>query len=122
MARTEIAVTSVNLAAAASPDLEAAYVAADQANGMLFANARGEKTVLVVKNGDVAGKTVTIASPRTVDGQAVADPAIAVAAGEVRMIGPFSQSTYNQGGSDVGKVYVDFDADTSVEVAAVKLG
>lgn len=78
------------------------------------------KTWIEVKNAGGSPITVTIQTPGTVDGMAVADRTVVVPAttGD-RMIGPFPPNQYNQiSGSDVGTVYVDFSAVTSVTVAA----
>lgn len=75
-----------------------------------------------VKNASGSAVTVTIQTPGTVDGMAVADRTVSVAAttGE-RMIGPFPPSQYNQIAADVGSIYVDFSAVASVSVAAFSM-
>jgi hypothetical protein len=62
--------------------------------------------------------TVTIQTPGTVDGLAVAELVISLLANEERLIGPFPPSVYNQAGDEV---YVDFSAVTAVTVAALKI-
>ena len=71
-----------------------------------------------VKNGDSSSKTITIQTPGTVDGLAVADRDVSIPAGEERMIGPFPPGQYNQ--SD-GDIYVDYSATTSVTIAALRM-
>lgn len=71
-----------------------------------------------VKNASGASVNVTIQTPGTVDGLAVADRVVAVPASEERMIGPFAPSDYNQ---DDDEVYVDYSATSSVTAAAVQL-
>jgi hypothetical protein len=75
--------------------------------------------VLHVKNTNASPRIVTITTPRTVDGVAVADPAITIPAttGD-KIIGPFPPATFNNAG---GLVYVDFDASTGVTIAAIQL-
>jgi hypothetical protein len=75
--------------------------------------------LLHVINGDASPKTVTIISEKTVDGQAVADPAGAVAAGAQAVFGPFPPSIYNDGD---GHVNITYSAVTSVTVAAIRKG
>lgn len=86
------------------------------AGGDEFANT-GEE-FLYVKNADASGKVVTIVTQQTIDGQAVADRTVSVAASEEKFIGPFQTSVYND--TD-GLVQVTYDDVTSVTVRAVKL-
>lgn len=81
----------------------------------------GGSVRLLVTNGDASSKTVTIQTPATQGGLAVADQAVVVPAGETWCIGPFTPNLYDRasGATDAGKVYVDFSAVTSVTVAAV---
>lgn len=71
-----------------------------------------------VKNGSGSSVTVTIQTPGTVDGLAVADRTVAVPASGERMIGPFAPGDYNQ---DDDAIYVDYSAITTVTIAAVQL-
>lgn len=95
--------------------LEPSYTAAI-ADGHSFEN--NGRVFIHVKNGDAASKDITIQTPGTVDGLAVADRVVSVPADEERMIGPFAPSQYNQ--SD-GSVYVDYSAITSVTIAAIEM-
>jgi len=70
-----------------------------------------------VKNGHSGAQTVTIATPATVDGLAVADRAVAVPAGEERVIGPFPRSTYNDA---AGKVQLTYSGVTLLTLAVMK--
>lgn len=79
----------------------------------------GDAVFLHIKNGDSGSHTVTIATPGTVEGQAIADLAVAVPAGENRMIGPLSAALFRNP-SD-GLVGVTYDAVTSVTVAAIRI-
>ncbi len=73
--------------------------------------------MLYVNNASVGSVNVTLATSQTVDGQAVADRVVAVAAGAAKMIGPFKPSQYN----DVdGFVQVTYSAVTTVTVAVYK--
>jgi hypothetical protein len=110
MARTEI-----NYQQIARTGLEAVYTAA-VADGAKFAN-DGRMFVDVV-NGSASSINVTVQTPVTVDGLAVADLVVAVPAGESRKIGPFPPGYYNQ--TD-GMVYVDYSAVTDVTVALMRL-
>ena len=69
------------------------------------------RTVLHVTNGSGGSLTVTIVTPNTSDGLAVADRTVTIPNGEERVIGPFPRSVYND--SD-GNVTVQFSATTSV--------
>ncbi len=116
MARTAIIVQDiVATAAALEPTYEAAFV-----DGHKFTNT--DRHFLHVKNGGGGATVCTVQTPKTVDGLAVAELIVSIAAGEERMIGPFPPGTYNQpSGADAGMVYVDFDVLTTVTLAAIKL-
>ncbi|MCA9940552.1 MAG: hypothetical protein KC418_18065 [Anaerolineales bacterium] len=75
-----------------------------------------ENLLLYVANGGGSPITVTIQTPGTVDGLAVADRTVTIPAGSNRWIGPFPKEQYRQ--SD-GSIYVDFSGVTSVTVAAI---
>jgi hypothetical protein len=111
MARTTIAVQQI-----LRSGLEAVYTAAN-ADGHALLN-DGKRTFLHVVNGDAADKTLTFATPLTVDGLAVADRTVVVTAAEERLIGPFPTEIYGQ--SD-GTIHVDYSDVTSVTVAALRL-
>lgn len=110
MARQSVSVQQI-----VKTGLEAAYTNA-HADGHEFSN--DGRTFMHVVNGDGADKTITIQTPQTVGGLAVADLAVTVTAGEERMIGPFRKSLFDQAN---GKVYVDFSATTNVTAAYLKL-
>lgn len=110
MARTALAVQQI-----VRTGLEPTY---SNANAEGHAMPNGGTEVLHVKNGDESPINVTIQTPNTVDGLAIADRVVAVPAGEERFIGPFPRATYNQGADEV---YVDFSAVTSVTCAALRL-
>ena len=96
--------------------LEAAYDACN-ADGNYFTNTGNEFIHIV--NAAVADQTITIATPATVDGLAVADRAVAIPASEERMIGPFPASVYNDANS---KVQMTFDAVVTLTIAVIKPG
>jgi hypothetical protein len=76
------------------------------ADGHKFAN--DGKVILLVRNSDgAAARVLTIQTPGTVDGQAIADRTVSVAFGTSRVIGPFPPSIYNQAD---GMVYLDYEA------------
>lgn len=113
MARTAL---TVNAVAETGTTLSATSANAD---GHSLANtARSSKLFLYVNNGSGGSINVTIQTPQTVRGLAVADQVVAVGAGVETIIGPFDASFYNQ--SD-GTVYADFSAVTSVTVAAFRI-
>jgi len=89
---------------------------AANADGHSFENVGRE--FLQVKNTGTE-KTVTVQTPGTVDGLAIEELTVTVAAttGD-KMIGPFPTHVFNQSG---GVVYVDFSAVTGVTVAALRL-
>jgi hypothetical protein len=113
MARTTIASSQQVVRTGILP----AYAAVDQPNGNQFLNI-DQHVFLHIKNGGGTTCTVTIQTPITVDGLAVADLTVAIPTVSERMIGPFPLEYYNQ--SD-GMVYVDYSVGTSVTVAAIRL-
>ncbi|MCL4473557.1 MAG: hypothetical protein M1455_06410 [Actinobacteria bacterium] len=81
------------------------------------------QTKLIVRNANAAACTVTIQTPEQRAGLDVAEQTVTIPAttGE-KIIGPFPQSTFNRpsGGTDPGKVYIDFSIQASVSYAAIK--
>jgi hypothetical protein len=78
------------------------------------------QTFLVIDNGDVAGKTVTIAfnTNINVDGQAPSAKTITVAAGKIAIEGPWPSQWYN----DVnGNVDLTYSAVTNLKVGVFNL-
>ena len=76
------------------------------------------KEFLHIKNTNAATRDITIVTPRTVDGLAVADVTftIAITTGD-RIVGPFSAETFNQAG---GWGRVSFSAVADVTIALFK--
>lgn len=108
MART--AITPQSADGGATVTFEAANV-----DGNSYTPARGR--ILLVDNGSGASVTVTLPTPATVDGLAIADKTVAVAAGAVAAValGPVPYAYLQTG----GVVHVDYSAVTSVTVAVV---
>lgn len=77
----------------------------------------GAGVFLVVKNGDSGAHTVTIATPETVDGLAVADRALAVAAGQTAVI-PVTDRYRNP---STGRAAITYDGVTSVTVGVFRV-
>lgn len=77
----------------------------------------GPGRFLYVSNADAGSHTVTVATPGTVKGLAVADAVITVAAGDTALI-PLSHVFRGAN----GRAAVTYDAVTSVTVAAFELG
>jgi hypothetical protein len=77
----------------------------------------GEKLVLHVRNDDASSKTVTLATPGTVGGLAIADAAQTIPAGGDALI-PL-KSTYRDPAT--GRAAVTYSAVTSVTVAVLQL-
>jgi hypothetical protein len=109
MARSALTVQTIARAGAV-PSFAAANV-----DGNTFAN--DGNTFLEVANGAAAPINVTIQTPGTVDGLAVAELIVAVANGVTKRIGPFPPGIYNQS----GEVYVDYSAVTTITVGAFRM-
>ena len=65
------------------------------------------------KNGSGSSITATFVTPRTVDGQGVADLAVAIPAGAERIVGPFPKATFND---EDGNVAITYSGVTSLTV------
>lgn len=107
---------TLSVQAITSGGLEPSYVAADVAGDKLKP---GKSTFLHVVNADASGITVTIATPGTVSGLAIADRDVSVPAGEDRMI-PIPSELYGDP-ADSGLAAVSYDSVTSVTVAALRI-
>lgn len=99
--------------------LTPSFASADS-GGDAFVN--NGKTLLYVKNGDASSHDVTLNIEKTITiggiSISLTNPTVTVPASDEKIIGPFSQDWFN----DVDeKVNVDYDAVTSVTVAALKL-
>ncbi len=83
-----------------------------------------KRVFIHVKNGSGGSVDVTITTPSTVDGLAIADRVVAVPASGERMIGAFPEAVYSQEDATLGidkAVYVDYSATTSVTIGVFKL-
>lgn len=116
MSRTELTVTTITRTGVDS----AATLEAANADGEAVVN--NGATFIEVLNTDAADCDVTVVSPRTVDGLAVADLVVTVSQNERMMIGPFPKDTFNnQSGDDAGKIYVNFEHVNNVTIAAWRM-
>lgn len=77
----------------------------------------GAGVLLLVKNGDAGSHTVTLVTPGTVNGLAIADRAIPVAAGAIEAI-PVTSAYRNP---STGRANITYDGVTSVEVAVIRV-
>ena len=105
-----------------SPDIVTeAGVAANYNSGLSTGNTytfrNNGKTLLHVKNAGASPCTVTINSPQTVRGHAVAAQTVVVAAGADKFIGPFAHDVYDDINHDVS---FTLSFVTSVTVAVVQ--
>lgn len=80
----------------------------------------GGRTFLHVKNGSGGSITVTAVTPKQVDGEEIADRAVAIPAGEEKMIGPLPASLFANP-SDSGLGAITYSGVTSLTIAAVSL-
>lgn len=92
----------------------AASYAACAGGGDKFTNTGVE--VIHIKNASVGSIDVTIDTPATVDGLAVAQRTVAVGAGAEKFIGPFPPSTYNDTG---GFVNLSYSGVTTLTIAVL---
>ena len=109
MARETLAVQEV-----VRGGLTAGYTAME-ASGVAFANEG--RSILHVKN-LTGGATLTVVTPNTVDGLAIADRTVTIPANTETFVGPFQPGVYNQS-TDV--VYVDVTTAGSVSIAAIRV-
>lgn len=85
--------------------------------GNSFTPARGR--ALHVRNGSGASITVTVPTPATSDGLAVADRTFTVAAGALGVFAPGASSGAGIYAHTDGAVHVDYSAVTTVTVAVI---
>lgn len=118
-----MAYTELTLQASDRDGTELTFSAAT-AGGEAFDNS-GQNVLLVVNNGSAGAVVVTIETPGTVDGAAIADKTGSVAAGEIAVFGPFPKAAYNQADGDTGlseAVRITTDTQTSITLAALRVG
>lgn len=75
-------------------------------------------TVIYVKNGGGSPITVTVTTPASILGVAIADPQVSVTNGSEKVIGPFPPEIFNDAN---GQVALAYSAVTSVTIAVVKV-
>lgn len=75
-------------------------------------------TALIVKNGSGSSVTVTVVTPGTKSGLAIADQTVAVAAGAETIIGPFGSDFAD---TTDGRAHVSYSSVTTVTVACVHI-
>lgn len=78
--------------------------------------------LIAIRNGSLSSTTATFVSSKTVDdggaaALAVADRAVAIAAGETRLIGPFPTDIFND--ATTGEVTMTLSAHADVTVAVI---
>lgn len=113
MARVQIPVTTVTKSGVAQP----AQTTGDSVNGHYFLN--DGTTILEIVSSDAGSQTVTIQTSKTVDGYALADQTVTMAAGTTQYVGPFTTGTFNQSGST--QVYVDTTVSTTIKFRAFSI-
>ena len=95
-------------------------LAAANSDGSRFSN--DGKSFLEVANATGNTITVTVETPGTVDGLAIADLEVAIPNGATKFIGPFQPSLFNQLTGYTGYVYVTYSSvTTTLTVAAWRL-
>lgn len=72
-----------------------------------------------IDNGDGSPVTITFETPQLVDTLAVDERVVVIPAGERRLVGPFSGSTYNDA---LSKVQITYSGVTSLTIGVFKLG
>lgn len=87
MARGNIALTT-----ATRDGVVVTETTGDASNGHAVKN--DGKVKILLHNVGASSRTATFITPGTVDGQAIADRTVAVAAGVSKIVGPFDQSAY----------------------------
>lgn len=115
MARSALAVQDTGLGASGlNPTFSAANV-----DGHSIVNGDG-RVMLYLKNADAGAHTATFVTPGTLRGGiTIEDPVTSIPAGEERAMGPFDPALFNQ--ADGTGIHVNFDAVTSVTVAAIRM-
>lgn len=76
------------------------YANADTSNGNKIAN-NGKTWIRLFNNGATGSATVTITTPGSVDGNAVADLPVTLSVGQEKTVPPLEPSIYNNASGDV---------------------
>lgn len=103
----------LSVQAVAAGGLEPAYTAAASGGDTLSTD--GNKTFLHAKNGSAGSITVTVAAATVCNFGETHDLAVAIPAGEERMIGPLSTERFGASAA------VTYSGVTSLTVAAIKV-
>lgn len=90
---------------------------AASAGGDKFANTG--KEYVIVRNGSGSPVTLTVTTPATNDGLAIADRTIEVAAGATHFLGPWPTGLYNDGD---GMVNLSWSLETDMTLAVIRIG
>lgn len=78
------------------------------------------KVSLFVTNGSVSSINVTVLATATVEGLAVGNLVVPVAAGQTALIGPLPKTVFGQtGDTDKGRAYVNYSAQADVDRAVI---
>ena len=110
MARTRLTITN-----SSEGGTDLVYSPADALNGNLFENSGND--YLLVENNGTASTDVTIISVPCSHGR-TQDEVKTVAASSSIVVGPFARSLFNQSSSS--DIFVDFTADTNIQVAVIR--
>lgn len=117
MARTELTAQTIAIAGI-TPS-----ATVGQVDGHFFdnpaSNARYGTRFARVTNTGAVSRNITFQTGASVEGIGIEEITVAVPAGAVRIIGPFSTRTFNRptGGTDPDTVYVDYDAAAPTELS-----
>lgn len=115
MARQDLTTEVITDTGNTNPTFDALH-----ADGQMFVNS-GEEFI-IVKNGNAGTVVITITTPQTVNGLAVAERTVSILTMEDGYIGRFSKNLYDQlSGSDAGKVYIDGDIQSSITLMVFRV-
>jgi hypothetical protein len=95
--------------------LDASYTSVNSSDTYLIQNTGS--LIVHVKNEDTSSETVTVPTPKTINGLTVQDPTVTVSASGDKFIGPFPVGLYNNG-QDMS---LTFSNGTSTSVAVLKI-
>lgn len=113
MPRTSIPITKSTDAGVAQP----AQTNGDLTNLMYLPYNDG-RVLLEVVSSDAGAQTVTVETPGVVNGLAIADQVVSVAAGATKYLGPFPPAVYNQ---PDGTVNVNPSVNTTLKFRAYQI-
>lgn len=117
MARTELTAQTITTAGITPSPV------VGTADGHWFDNpassARNGTRFVRVSNTGGVSRNITFQTGATVEGINIEEVIVAIPAGAVRLIGPFSPRVFNRpaGGTDPDTVYVDYDAAAPAELS-----